>query len=80
VSQREDVGSVYFFFWPPSSFVIALSGRASFSDLSKEVVVLKSLAQDKPEDLKTTTSLERSEKEALPDNAITKLLGGQKKK
>lgn len=41
---------------------------------------LKSLAQDKPEDLKTTTSFEKSEKEALPDNAITKLLGDQKKK
>jgi hypothetical protein len=41
---------------------------------------LKSLSQDKPEDLKTTSSLDKSEKEALPDNAITKLLNGKMKK
>jgi hypothetical protein len=34
VSQRVEVGSLYFFFEPPSNLVIALSGRASFSDLS----------------------------------------------
>jgi hypothetical protein len=40
---------------------------------------LNSLAQEKPEEIKTAPPLEKAES-ALPDNTIAKLLGGDKKK
>ena len=40
---------------------------------------LKSLSQEKPEEIKAAPSVEKVES-ALPDNSIAKLLSGEKKK